>query len=507
MPKSLLETKNEFPTISPTLPECNQMSSVTRTKIIATIGPACQDPAVLEQLIKSGMNIARINCSHADHSFIASTIKDIREISQRLDQAVGILLDLSGPKLRTRRVINGQIVLRAGQRFTLTSREIEGTEEIVGTNYENLAKDVKASDTILLHDGLIELKVLTTNETDAQCEVINGGVLKNHQGINIPGVRLTIPALTEKDKADLAFGLKQEVDFVALSFVRDAKDLEELKVLIGDHWPPVFLIAKLEKPEAIGNLDEILDATDGVMIARGDLGVELPPEKVPPVQKLITRKANTKGKPVITATQMLESMIDNPRPTRAEASDVANAIYDGTDAVMLSEETATGAYPVEAVRMMGKIAYQAEASLDFSNLHVHELPSSAHAVAHAACNMAVDMKAKVIAAFTKSGSTARLISQFRPPNAIIALTQQVHVYRQLSLLWGTTPLMLTEVSDSESTLALVEETLFKRGIVAAKDNIVITGGLPIAARGPTNFVKLSTIAPRHGSPYGERKGI
>ncbi len=268
-----------------------------------------------------------------------------------------------------------------------------------------------------------------------------------------------------------------------------------------------MIVAKLEKPEAIESLESILDATDSVMIARGDLGVELPPEKVPPVQKLITKMANAKGKPVITATQMLESMISHPRPTRAEASDVANAIYDRTDAVMLSEETATGAYPVEAVRMMDRIAYQAEASLDFSQLHQHELPTSAHAIAHAACNMAVDMKAKVIAAFTKTGSTARLISQFRPPNEIIALTQQEHVYRQLSLLWGTTPLMLTEVSDSESTLAMVEETLLKRSLVAPKDNIVITGGLPIAARGPANFVKLSTIQGKSTHAYGQRKGI
>jgi pyruvate kinase len=483
------------------------MTTTTRTKIIATIGPSSSNPVVLEQLVKAGMNIARINCSHADHDTIAKTVKTVREISERLDLPIGILLDLSGPKLRTKKLANGQVELIAGRQFTLTSRELVGNEEIVQTNYAPLAKEVKAHDTILLRDGLIELKVVHANETDVTCEIVNGGILKDQQGINVPGVRLSIPALTEKDKADLAFGLKQEVDFVALSFVRDAKDIEELRELIGDHWPPVMIIAKLEKPEAIESLDAILDATDSVMIARGDMGVELPPEKVPPVQKLITRKANAKGKPVITATQMLESMIKNPRPTRAEASDVANAIYDGTDAVMLSEETATGAYPVEAVRMMDRIAYQAEASVDFSKLHTHELPTSAHAIAHAACSMAVDMKAKVIAAFTKTGSTARLISQFRPPNEIIALTQQEHVYRQLSLSWGTTPLMLTEVSDSESTLAMVEETLSKRGLVAVKDNVVITGGLPIAARGPANFVKLSTIAPKRSNDYGVRKGI
>jgi len=482
------------------------MTTNTRTKIIATIGPSSQNPAVLEQLVKAGMDVARINCSHADFPFIEKTVANIREISKRLDQSVGILFDLSGPKLRTKKTATGQVELHTGRTFTLTSRDIEGSDEIVATSYPPLAKEVNAGDTILLDDGLIELKVLHTNDTDVECEIINGGILKNHQGINVPGVRLSIPALTEKDKADLVFGLKQEVDFVALSFVRDAKDIVELRELIGDHWPPVQIIAKLEKPEAIDQLHEILEVTDGVMIARGDLGVELPPEKVPPIQKLITRSCNAIGKPVITATQMLDSMVGNPRPTRAEASDVANAIYDGTDAVMLSEETATGAYPVEAVRMMDRIAYQAEASLDYSKLHDHVMPTSAHAIAHAACNMAVDMKAKVVAAFTKTGSTARLIAQFRPPNEIIALTQQEYVYRQLSLLWGTVPVMLTEVSDSESTLAMVEETLLKRNLVAPKDNIVITGGLPIAARGPANFVKLSTIAARKSSAY-ERKGI
>jgi pyruvate kinase len=483
------------------------MSTLTRTKIVATIGPSSQAPAVLEQLIKAGMDVARINCSHSDFNFIETTVKNIREISARLDQSVGILLDLSGPKLRTRRMANGPVELHAGRLFTLTSREVPGTDEVVATNYAPLSTEVKVGDTILLDDGLIELKVVRTTDTDTECEIINGGILKDHKGINLPGVRLSIPALTEKDKADLAFGLKQEVDFVALSFVRDAKDITELRALIGDHWPPVQIVAKLEKPEAIDQLEDILDVTDAVMVARGDLGVELPPEKVPPVQKLIIRRANAKGKPCITATQMLDSMVDHPRPTRAEASDVANAIYDGTDAVMLSNESASGAYPVEAVKMMDRIAYQAEGSIDYSKLHVNDSPTSSHAIAHAACSMAVDMQARVIATFTKTGSTARLISQFRPPNEIIALTQQEYVYRQLSLLWGTTPLMVTEVSDSESTLAMVEETLMKRSIVKAGDNIVITGGLPIAARGPANFVKLSKIQPKRPAAYTERKGV
>ena len=469
--------------------------SVTRTKIIATIGPACSTPELIEQLVRSGMDVARINCSHGDHKFIETIICHVRDVSKKLNQSIGILLDLSGPKLRTQKIANGPVQLKAGEKFTITTRKIEGSQTIVSTSYSGLAGDVNPGDRILIDDGLIELQVLSKTETDVECQIINDGLLKDHQGLNLPGVRLSIPALTDKDRADLEFGLKQGVDFVALSFVRDAADIIQLREAInkqcGEDQP--LICAKLEKPEAIEQLDEILAVTDIVMVARGDLGVELPPEMVPPVQKLIIKKANALGKPVITATQMLDSMVSNPRPTRAEASDVANAIYDGTDAVMLSEETATGSYPIEAVRMMDRIAYRAETSLDFRKLHDHDLPTSAHAIAHAACAMAVDMHARVIAAFTKTGATARLIAQFRPPNAIIALTQDLHVYRQLSLLWGTTPMMLTEVSDSEATLQMVEKLLEHEGFVDAGDNIIITGGLPISARGPANFVKLSTI--------------
>ncbi|MEZ4491414.1 MAG: pyruvate kinase, partial [Cyanobacteriota/Melainabacteria group bacterium] len=322
---------------------------MARTKIVATIGPACRDLPTLEKMIVEGMDVARINCSHAEHQFIRDVVKDLRMLSNNLNQALGILLDLSGPKIRTGKLKNNEPVdLVAGKTFTLTNRKIEGDETIVYTKYEPLPAEVAPGDTILLDDGIIELKVLETDGTDCKCEIIAGGILKNNQGINIPGVRLSIPALTAKDREDLKVGLECEVDFVALSFVRDKQDILDLRECIGDHWPPPVVIAKLEKPEALEVLDEILDVTDGVMIARGDLGVEMPPESVPPAQKLITRRANAKGKPVITATQMLDSMINNPRPTRAEASDVANAILDGTDAVMLSEETATGSYPVRA---------------------------------------------------------------------------------------------------------------------------------------------------------------
>lgn len=479
-----------------------------RTKIVATVGPATSEKEMLELLVEAGMDIARINCSHADHKTVQRVIEDLRDISEDVGKPIGILLDLSGPKIRTGMMKDGiPVKLFAGQKFVLTSRKVEGNSQLVSTNYGNLSLEVRVTDTILLDDGLIELSVLDTSETDVVCEVVNGGILKNKKGINLPGVRLSIPAITEKDKEDLAFGLRNEVDFVALSFVRDPDDVQHLRRLIGNHWPPVSIIAKLEKPEALEHLDEILDVADGVMIARGDLGVELPPEKVPAAQKLITRKANLAGKPVITATQMLESMIENPRPTRAEASDVANAIFDGTDAIMLSGESASGKYPIESVKMMGRIAREAEASVDYGQLRKHSAVSSAHAIAHAACAMAVDMKAKAIAAFTKSGSTARLISQFRPPTPIIALTQQVHVSRQITICWGVASVMLTEVRDSEGTLSLVEETLQKRGYVNPGDSMIITGGLPIAARGAANFVKLSVIPAKASTRYREQKGI
>ncbi len=466
-----------------------------RTKIITTIGPATSDPAMMEKLIMAGSDIVRINCSHANHDTIATIIQQTRKISQKIDRAIGVLLDLAGPKIRTGKMAGGIYPeLKAGQKFVLTNRPVQGSSEMVSTNYAALCREVHAGDTVMLDNGLIELRVLETSDQDVVCEVATGGVLKDKKGINLPGVRLSLPPLREKDQGDLTFGLAQGVDFVALSFVQGPDDIRVLKKVIGNHWPPPLVIAKLEKPHLLEHLYEIIDVADGIMIARGDLGVELPAESVPAMQKTIIKKANAKGKPVITATQMLDSMIEHPRPTRAEASDVANAIYDGTDAIMLSGETAVGAYPIEAVQMMDRIACAAEASMDFSRLKEHDMSTSAHAVAHAGCDMAIDMKASAIACFSKSGASARWISQFRPPNRIIALVQDAHVYNQLTLNWGVTPIMLTDVMESEATMTLVEETLLAKGIVRPGEMLVITGGLPIAARGPTNFVKLSKLS-------------
>ena len=479
-----------------------------RTKIIATVGPATNDREMLALLIEAGMDICRINCSHADHSTIERVVKDVRALARAAGKSVGILLDLCGPKIRTG-VVNGDtpVELLEGQTFVLTNREVDGDNKTVSTNYEMLPREVRPGDAILLDDGLLQLKVLKTTDTDVVCQVVSGGLLKSHKGINLPGVRLSIPAITDKDRADLLFGLDQNIDFVALSFVRDPADVEQLRRLIGDHYPPVSIIAKLEKPEALVHLDAILAAADAVMIARGDLGVELPPEKVPPIQKLITRKANDAAKPVITATQMLESMIENPRPTRAEASDVANAIFDGTDAIMLSAESASGKHPIESVQMMARIAEAAESSLDYGEMRRHDTRATAHAIAHAACEMAVDMKAKAIAAFTKTGTSARMISQLRPPTPIVALTQYDHVYRKLALYWGVTPLMLTEVSDTESTLAFVEKTMLKHGHINPGETMIVTGGMPLVARGPANFVKLSILPAETSCQASEIKGI
>jgi pyruvate kinase len=471
-----------------------------RTKIVATIGPASSSPEVIAQLIDAGMDVARLNFSHGTHQEHAERIVVLREVAQQAGRPLAILQDLQGPKIRTGELQNGgPVQLHAGQHFDITTREIIGTAERVSTTYQALPRDVLPGDRILLSDGLIELRVLAVTDDEVQTIVVHGGELRESQGINLPGVNVSAPALTDKDIADLEFGLAQGVDYVAISFVRRAADLSEVKARIaaaGKHTP---VVAKIEKPEALNDLSAILEITDAIMVARGDLGVEMPAEEVPIVQKQIIEAANAMGVPVITATQMLDSMIRNPRPTRAEASDVANAIIDGTDAVMLSGETATGLFPIESVRMMTRIAGVAEASgrhgdyLPMAEASTTKRSGVASAISAAACAIVRALPVQAIVAFTMSGSTARLVAHLRPTVPILALTPSEEVYRRLNLVWGVTPIMSEYVDRLDDLGVSVRAVLLERGFAKPGDMVVMTGGHPIAARGATNFVKVLYI--------------
>ncbi len=475
-----------------------------RTKIVCTIGPASNSEEMLEKLMRAGMNVARLNFSHGTHEEHAAVIERVRSVSARLNWAVAILQDLQGPKIRTGALQGGEPVrLVDGAEVTITTRPLQGNAQIISTTYPRLPLDVKPGDRILLDDGLMELRVLSSGETDIRCEVVHGGLLKEHKGINLPGVAVSEPALTEKDRDDLQFGVMHDVDYIALSFVRRPEDILEAKQLIrrlleqqadaDKREVGIPLIAKLEKPEAIARLDEILEVADGVMVARGDLGVEMAPEKVPLIQKRIITKCNDLGLPVITATQMLESMITNPRPTRAEASDVANAILDGTDAVMLSAETAAGAYPVEAVQMMVRIALETEGDGRTARQPTCQRLTQAHAVSHAARALAEEASVQAIVVFTRSGASARLISKDRPRTPILAFTPSVHVYRQLALWWGVWPHLIKLMGTTEELIATVDRRLQEDGLIVHGEHIVIMGGLPVASQARTNFVKLHRV--------------
>lgn len=473
-----------------------------RTKIVCTIGPASNSEERLEQLMRAGMNVARLNFSHGTQQDHALVIERIRAISARLGCAVAIMQDLQGPKIRTASLRDKQVTLVDGATITITTREVPGTAELVSTTYKQLPDDVKVGDRILLDDGLLELSVLGKNETDVQCQVVHGGVLKEHKGINLPGVAVSAPALTEKDRDDLKFGVTQEVDYVALSFVRKPEDILDAKQQI-QHFQnelggkkkrlPIPVIAKLEKPEAVARLHEILEVTDGVMVARGDLGVEMPPEKVPLIQKRIIACCNDLGLPVITATQMLESMINNPRPTRAEASDVANAILDGTDAVMLSAETASGAYPIEAVKMMVRIAKETESGDRTARQPQCQRLTQSHAVSHAARALSEEASVQAIVVFTRSGASAHLISKDRPRTAILAYTPSAYVYRRLALWWGVWPHCIELRGTTEELIEEVEHRLIEDKLIQQGEYVVIMGGLPVASRARTNFVKLHRV--------------
>ncbi|GAB4572349.1 MAG: pyruvate kinase [Anaerolineae bacterium] len=469
------------------------------TKIVATLGPAVDSYEAVRDLIKAGMNIARLNFSHGTHDKHAQRIQWVRQAAQELDVPVAILQDLSGPKMRTGAHVDDQpIELEEGQEFTITIEGVPGTKERVSTTYEALPADVRPHDQILLSDGLIELEVLRKTATDVVCRVCNGGTLRPHQGINLPGVDISAPTVTRKDMADLQFGLQHDVDYVALSFVRRASDIEQVKQLIAGAGRNTPVIAKIERPEALAVLYDILDLADGVMVARGDLGVELPLEQVPIIQKQIIEAANRRAVPVITATQMLESMITNPTPTRAEVSDVANAILDGSDAVMLSGETSIGQHPIEAVRMMASIAGVVEnrgkmattTRADALSWVLHEVQSIPQAIGTAVTAITKTLPVSAIWVFTQSGRTARQVSHYRPEVPIIALTPYDHIYRRLALYWGVQPLRCEYFEDDQEFWQKIIPAVLEKRLGEAGDTVVITGGHPFNQHGPTNFLKI-----------------
>ena len=463
-------------------------------KIVCTLGPASNSLDMIDRLMRAGMDVARLNFSHGTHADHALTIQRLRDTSARLSKPIALLADLQGPKIRTGALVdNRPVQLRTGQRFTIFTLERPGTSSGVSTTFKRMPREVSRGGRILLGDGLIELRVLSTTSNSILCRVVNGGELGEHKGINLPGVKLRIPALTPRDHDDLAFALQHGANFVAVSFVRNAEDVLLAKAAVARAGKNVPVIAKLEKPEAIENLDAILRVADGVMVARGDLGVEMSPEKVPVVQKQIIAKACEARLPVITATQMLESMTQNPRPTRAEASDVANAVFDGSDALMLSAETATGAYPAEAVRMMDRIIREAESN---NSRVLRPRPAQfniAETAAELICHASEELRMKVIAVFTETGSTARLISKHRPRPPIIAFSPIQETRRRLSLYWGVVPRTIGEVKNIEGLVQAAEKRLLEERLVKRGDVVGIVAGIPLFVGGTTNFMKFHVI--------------
>ncbi len=464
------------------------------TKIVATLGPATDGPGLLTQLLDAGADVFRLNASHGSSDEHAARIDAVRTAARDRGIHAAILLDLQGPKIRLGRFENGGCVLSAGQEFTITTETVNGTCERASTGYAYFAREVKEGDRILLADGTVELRALASDGVAVRTQVVFGGPIGDHKGINLPGVQVSIPSLTEKDLGDLHFGLNAGVDLVALSFVRTAEDVIQLRDRLGKR--PVAIVAKIEKPEAWENIEAILDVSDGVMVARGDLGVETSLEKVPRIQKSIIRRARRKGRFVIIATQMLESMIERPIPTRAEVSDVANAIYDGADAVMLSAETSTGRYPVEAVRFMTRIAGEAEDSLSrkgYQDPPHSSSPTNAEILADAAYHAARDAKAAAIVVFTSTGSSARLVSRYRPPVSIFAITPHDTTARQLAVNYGVIPILAPDVSNTDEMLAQMDRVMIDRGYLQPNTLVVFLAGQPVGRAGTTNLMKLHRV--------------
>lgn len=470
-----------------------------KTKIIATLGPVSNSPETVKKLIEAGMDAVRINFSHGTHESHSETINTVIKVREELNKPIPLILDTKGPEIRTKLLKTDSVKLEKGNKFILTTEDIEGDESKVSVTYEDFAKDLKAGSTVLIDDGLIELKVLEISGNNVICEIINSGVLGSRKGINLPNVTISLPALTEKDIDDIKFGIKMGFDYVAASFIRSANDVLEIrKVLEENGGSDIKIISKIENRDGVNNIDTILEVTDGIMVARGDLGVEIPLEEVPIIQKELITKCKSKGKLVITATQMLESMITNPRPTRAEANDVANAIFDGTDAIMLSGETAKGAFPVESVATMFKIATKIESSInyvdEFQNKNFAICTNITDAVSHATCTSSNNLNSACIVAVSKSGFTVREVSKYRPSSIIIALTQNERVQRQLNLTWGCYPNL---VSIDEITMGDFFENTAKiisnKSFAKKDDIIVIVAGTPIGKVGSTNTMKIQKV--------------
>jgi len=478
-----------------------------RAKIVATLGPSSNTEPVIRAMIRAGVDVVRLNFSHSTHERKAAVIQKIRKVSKEERRPLCILGDLQGPKMRTTLLKEHQpVLLKAGHRLTITPREVLGTASVIGTTFKTLAENVEQGSRILLSDGLIELRVHEIAGEEVVCDIINGGLLGESKGINLPGVLVRTPSLTEKDSVDLEFALNHGVDAIAVSFVRTAEDVALVRNRVAAHGADTWIIAKLEKPQAVEHLEAILQVSDGIMVARGDLGVEVPPEKVPAIQKYIIRRAAEYSKPVITATQMLESMIENPRPTRAEVSDVANAIYDGTDAVMLSGESAVGKYPVESVAMMARIVTETELhmkeSLESESHERRSHLSIAETICEATAHAADDLDLRGIALFTESGATARQLSKYHPAAPIFALSPLEVTVNRLNLLWGTTPVRCPKSNSIEGMVASAESLLEKGGFVRPREVIAIVAGTRTKS-GSTNFLRLHTMGENHLGPAHE----
>lgn len=468
-----------------------------KTKIICTIGPASESEERLRELMLAGMNVARFNFSHGSHEEHKAKFDRVIKVSSELKLPVATLLDTKGPEIRLKDIEGGKTELVSGQKFILTTEEILGNNEKVTITYKGLKDDINVGTTILIDDGLIEMVVDEINETDIICSVVNGGPISNHKGVNIPGAALSMPYISDVDRSDIMFGCDMDFDFLAASFVRCKEDILEVRKIIEEHGSHMKIIAKIENMQGIRNLDEILEAADGIMVARGDMGVEIPMEEVPIVQKQMIKKAEALGKHVITATQMLESMIKNPRPTRAEATDIANAIYDGTTAIMLSGESAAGLYPVEAVKTMAKIAERTEQDIDYNSRlrrrkDIDNIDTTT-AISHATCTTAMDLKAAAIVTVTISGFTAGMIARYKPSCPIIACSVSPRTCRQLNLAWGVTPIWIARESTAEDLFDEAVHAAEKEGYIKKGDKVVLTAGVPLGVSGRTNMIRVVEV--------------